>query len=442
MTGGKTKALRGKALIDGRGGPVLEDPVVVIEGGRIEDVGPASRIRVPEGAEELDYSSHTLMPGMMDLHIHLCMFNNLTFKNYRVAQWEIAPELQQMYVLFHAQLCLDRGFTTLRDLGYISSRGLMTASVAAVRDSIEAGIFPGPRLVVGAFTVGTGSHLDLINPRGSLRMPDATADGPDEMRKLSRKNLLLGADVLKTCASGGGGTDKESPDVRNHTQEELNAICDEAHAQHKRCAIHCFTPDAQRMSLKAGADTIEHMVFNDGDAIEKIVASGTPVTPTLLHRTDHAIEIRRKIGTPEFTLTKMKRIQPHCFETFQKMYEAGVRIAMGTDMGFEPDMGSNASELAIYVDLGMSPMEAIMTATKNAAEALGMQSEIGTIEAGKCADIIAVAGDPLDDIRVLEDRENIQLVMKEGEVYADRRADVPRKEFIHAELGSWKIIDR
>ena len=126
------------------------------------------------------------------------------------------------------------------------------------------------------------------------------------MRKLARTNLLKGCDVIKTCASGGGGTDREEPDVRNHTQEELDAIADEAHAQHKRCAIHCFTPDAQRMALKAGADTIEHMVFHDDDSIEKIAEAGTPVTPTLLHRTDHAIEVRREIGTPEFTLTKMK----------------------------------------------------------------------------------------------------------------------------------------
>lgn len=442
MAGAATKVIRGKALIDGTGAPPIPDPVIVVENGRIRDVGPAARVTVPPGAETIDCTAHTLMPGMMDLHIHLCMFNNLTFKNYRVAQWEVTPELQQMYVLFHGQLCLDRGFTTLRDLGYISSRGLMTASVCAVRDAIEAGIMPGPRLVVGAFTVGTGSHLDLINPRAALRNPEATADGPDEMRKLARKNLLKGADVLKTCASGGGGTDREEPDIRNHTQEELNAIVDEAHAQHKRTAIHCFTPDAHRMAIRAGTDTIEHMVFHDRDSLEKIVESRTPVTPTLLHRTDHAIEIRRETGTPEFTLTKMKRIQPHCFETFRTMYKAGVRIAMGTDMGFEPDMGSNARELEIYTGLGMTPMDAILTTTRNAAEALGMIRDIGTLEDGKIADIVAVDGDPLADIRVLQEREKIQLVMKEGKVYVDRRPGVPRREFIHAEMGSWKQVDR
>lgn len=427
-------------LIDGTGAPALRGATVLVEGERITQAGPAASVAVPPDAAVIDAPELTMMPGMMDLHIHMCMFNNLTFKNYRVAQWEVTSELQQMYMLFHAQLCLERGFTTLRDLGYISARGLMIGSSAAVRDAIDAGIFGGPRILCGAFTVGTGSHLDLINPRAAIRPPGATADGPDEMRKLARKNLLAGADWLKTCASGGGGTDKEAPDVRNHTQEELNAIVDEAHAQHKRCAIHCFTPDAHRMAIAAGADTIEHMVFYDEDSLERILESGTPVTPTLSHRTDHAIAIRRETGTPRFTLEKMKAIQPHCFRTFQVMHKAGVKIAMGTDMGFEPDMGSNADELALYVELGMTPMEAILTATRNAAEALGLGDEIGTIEAGKYADLVLVKGDPSENIKVLEDRENIQTVFKQGRRLLDRRPG-ENVRVIPVEYRSWKIID-
>lgn len=433
-------AIKVGKLIDGTGRPVVRDTTVLVEDKRIKWVGPSEAARFPPGAVVIDAPDLTMMPGMMDLHIHMCMFNNLTFKNYRVAQWEVSAELQQMYMLFHAQLCLERGFTTLRDLGYISARGLMISSSAAVRDSIDAGIFGGPRILCGAFTVGTGSHLDLINPRAAIRPEGVTADGPDEMRKLARKNLLAGADWLKTCASGGGGTDKESPDVRNHTQAELDAIVDEAHAQHKHCAIHCFTPHAQRMALAAGADTIEHMVFHDEDALERIVESGTPVTPTLSHRTDHAIAIRRETGTPRFTLEKMKSIQPHCFNTFQVMHKAGVKIAMGTDMGFEPDMGSNADELALYVELGMTPLEAIQTATKNAAEALHLGHEIGTVEAGKYADLVLVKGDPAEDIQVLKDRENIQTVFKEGRRYLDRRPG-ENVRTIPVEYRSWKIID-
>jgi len=435
-----TTALKIGKLIDGKGGTVLENATILVEGKRIKAVGASAKVQVPPGATVIEEPKLTALPGLMDLHIHLCMFNNLTFKNYRVAQWEVTPELQQMYMLFHSQLCLDRGFTTVRDLGLMSSRGLMTDSSSAVRDSIDAGIFAGPRIISGAFTVGTGSHLDLINPRASLRNPEATADGADEMRKLARRNLLKGADWLKTCASGGGGTDKESPHVRNHTQDELDAICDEAHAQHKHCSIHCFTPDAHRMAIKAGADTIEHMVFHDEDSVERILKAGIPMTPTLSHRTDHAIELRRETGTPSFTLEKMKMIQPSCFKTFQVMHKAGVKIAMGTDMGFEPDMGSNAAELALYVELGMTPMEAIVSATKTAAEALHMEGDLGTLEAGKLADIVLVDGDPSKDIKVLEPRDNIKMVFKEGSCFVDRR---PGKDVrvIPVEYGSWKIID-
>ncbi|HSQ05517.1 MAG TPA: amidohydrolase family protein [Burkholderiales bacterium] len=440
MATAKQLAIKGKALIDGNGGPVIANPVILLEGERIAAVGSANDVKIPHGVEVVDASHCTLMPGMMDLHIHLCMFNNRTFKNYRVAQWEVTPHLQQMYAYFHAQLCFEMGFTTLRDLGQQSTRGLMTESMCAVRDAIEAGVLAGPRIVVGAFTYMTGSHLELIFPRAAERHGFQNADGPWELRKLARTNLRAGADVIKTCASGGGGTDKEEPDVRNHTQEELDAMVDEAHALHKQAAVHCFTPGAHRMALKAGCDTIEHMVFHDDDSMEKILAAKMWMTPTLSHRTDHAIAIRKDIGTPEFTLKKMKTIQPHCYKTFQRFYKAGVNIAMGTDMGFEPGMGSNAFELETYVDLGMTPMDAILTATRNAARALKKDRDLGTLETGKLADIVAVDGDPLADIRILQERKRIQLVMKEGDIYVDRRP-VHAKEIVHAEPDTWRKID-
>jgi imidazolonepropionase-like amidohydrolase len=435
-----TVAIKVGKLIDGNGGPVVDNGVVVVEGKRIAAVGSGTDVAIPPDAQVIDAPGLTAMPGMMDLHLHIGQFNNLTFRNYRVAQYEITPELQQLYMLFHAQLCFERGFTTLRDEGLMSTRGLLTDHTIAVREAINLGIFPGPRLIVAAFTVGTGSHLDLIHPRAALRDPAATADGVEEMRKLARQNLLKGADWLKTCASGGGGTDKESPNVRNHTQEELDAVCDEAHAQHAYCSIHCFTPESQRMALNAGADTIEHMVFHSDEMIEAIVAAGVPVCPTLLHRTDHAIEIRSRTGTPQFTLDKMKKIQPYTFETFQAMHKAGVKIFMGTDMGQEPDMGSNAIELEVYVQLGMTPMEAILTATRNAAEALHMEKDIGTLEPGKYADVLLVDGNPAEDITVLQPRENIKMVMKEGKVFVDRRKG-SEKSVLGVDYGSWALAD-
>ena len=259
-----------------------------------------------------------------------------------------------MYGLFHAQLCFDMGFTTLRDMGLQTYRGLLVREACAIRDAIEMGIVEGPRMMVAAFTTITGSHLDLIQPRAPDRLGFQNADGPWELRKLARTNLLHGADVIKTCASGGGGTDKEEPDIRNMTQVELDAIVDEAHAFHKIAAVHCFTPrQGAAHGAAGGADTIEHMVFSDDETIGMIKERGTPVTPTLSHRTDHAIQLRKEQGTSQFVLKKMKGIQENCFDTFQKMHKAGVNIAMGTDMGFDPEMGTNAAELEIYVNLGM-----------------------------------------------------------------------------------------
>jgi len=414
--------------------------VLVVDGTRIAQIGTRKTIKVPDGADIIDCGKATLIPGMLDIHLHTMMFNCLTFHNFRVAQWEITPELQQMYGLFHAQLCFDMGFTTLRDMGLQTYRGLLVREACAIRDAIDMGIVEGPRMLVAAFTTITGSHLDLIQPRAAERLGFQNADGPWELRKLARTNLLHGADVIKTCASGGGGTDKEEPDIRNMTQVELDAIVDEAHAFHKICAVHCFTPQSQRMALAAGADTIEHMVFSDDETIGMIREKGTHVTPTLSHRTDHAIEMRREQGTSQFVLKKMKSIQENCFDTFQKMHKAGINIAMGTDMGFDPEMGTNAAELEIYVNLGMSPMDALLTCTRNAARAIKLDKQIGTLEAGKLADVVAVAGDPLADIRCLQDKKNIQIVMKEGKVYADRRPG-HSKSVVNAEPGSWKIPD-
>src|SRR3989304_3841679 len=273
---GKVKVIKGAKLIDGKGGPALMKPVIVIEGKRIKAVGKQGEGKVPAGAEV-----------------------------------------------------------------------------------IAAGNF-------------TGSHLDLTLPRAALRQEGFTADGPWALRAPAREHMRAGADLLKTSVSGGGGTQDEEPDVRNMTQEELEAIVDEGHAFHKPTSAHCFTAEAHTMCVRAKGDTIEHMVLHDKESIAMIKASGIPVTPTLSHRTDHAIEVRARIGTPRTVLDKMKKIQPYTFETFKVMHQAGIKIAMGTDLGPEPEIGTNAKELELYVDLGMTPMEALQTATRNAAEAMGV----------------------------------------------------------------------
>jgi imidazolonepropionase-like amidohydrolase len=423
-------AILARRLIDGNKDVPTENCVVIVEGSRITAIGSIGEITLPNDALVIDASHCTLMPGLIDAHVHVAAFNCLTFNNYRVATFEVSPQLQMFYSLYHSQLCFERGFTTLRDMGRGTPYGGYTTELCALRDAINAGIVPGPRLIVSARIMITGSHFDLLTlPRAAKREPAFTADGPWELRKLTREHIRIGCDVIKTCVSGGMAS-KSEYDVRNMTQEELDAIVDEAHAFNKQVAVHCFTAEGQRMCIKAGADTIEHMVYTDDDAIGRIKESGRYVTPTLLHRSDLAIERRREHGAAEGLIRSMKEIQPSCFETFQRMHAAGVRIAMGTDTTIDPEMGENARELAMYVELGMSPMEAIKTATRNAAEAIGMLHQIGTVEVGKLADLIVVDGDPSENIQALQDRDRIKLVMKEGEIYADQLSP-HRKYVIH-----------
>lgn len=419
-------------------GTVVDGPsVVLVDGKRIAAVGSADRVEIPEGAEIVDAGDRTVIPGLMDCHLHMTQWNVKTFDNYRVAAFETSPQLQMLYTLLHAQMCLEMGFTTLRDLGGNGYAGPLAAELVAVRDAIDLGIHAGPRLLVAGFTIATGSHLDLIMPRNAPRVRGATADGPWGLRELARTHLRTGVDLLKTCASGGGGTDKEEPDVRNMTQAELDAIADEAHAANKRCACHAFTPEAQKMAMRAGVDSLEHCVFTDDEAVERMLELNKPLVPTLAHRSDRAIEQRRGIGTPTFVIEKMKRIQPVCWATFQRLHEAGVTMAMGTDTQLDPGMGDNAYELEIYVGLGMTPAEALATATRNAAGVLGLGDEIGTLEAGKFADLVAVSRNPLDDITVLQERESIELVVKEGEVLVDRRPGHPRRGVVARDAWDW-----
>lgn len=435
------KVIKGGRLIDGNGGDVINNPVIVIKDDRIKEVGVKGKVKIPAGAEVIDASKYTLMPGMFDLHVHIAAFNPITWNNYRVSIFEVSRGLQSYYTLFHAQLCFEMGFTTLRDQGRMLPTGQNTIEMIALKDAIDNGVLAGPRLIVCGRAVITNSHLDLTLPRAHIRVADdLVADGPYDLRRMTREQLRHGADFIKTSASGGGGTDKEEPDVRNMTQEELDAIVDECHAFHAQCAVHCFTAESHRMCVRAGVDTIEHIVFTDPDTIKMIEEAEIPVIPTLLHRTDHAIEARRKSGTPEFILKKMKKIQPYTYESFKKFHQSGVKLAMGTDTGLDPEFGENAAEMALYVELGMTPMEAIVSATKSASEAVRMDKDLGTIEKGKIADILAIDGSPDRNIKVLQKKENIKMVMKAGGVYIDRFTDTPRY-VVHPAPPPWKKLD-
>jgi imidazolonepropionase-like amidohydrolase len=432
---GRGYLITASRLIDGRGN-IQERPVIHVEGSRIAAVSSAEAMNVLPAAELIDASGCTLMPGLIDAHVHLGAFNCTSFASARTARFEVTPQLQSFYALFHAQICFEMGFTTLRDAGRGTPRGDFAEEMCAVRDAINAGIVPGPRILVMAETMITGAHLELLTLPRAMRRPDNfTANGPWELRRKVRELIRSGVDGIKTSVSGGValGTD---PNVRNMTQEELDAIVDEAHAFRKPVAAHCFHAEGLRMCVEAGVDTIEHMVYSDEDSIARVSAAGIWVVPTLLNRSEYVIAKNAELGLPRSLIATQREIQPHCFDTFRRMRQAGVRIAMGTDIHNVPEMGCGARELQLYVDNGMSPLEAISSATRDAATALGLGADLGTIEARKIADIIAVRGNPADDIGVLQDANAIALVIKEGRLYVDRMAATPRL------VRQWKITDR
>ncbi len=260
------------------------------------------------------------------------------------------------------------------------------------------------------------------------------------MRALAREHLRAGADLLKTSVSGGGGTQDEEPDVRNMTLKELEAIVDEGHAFHKPTVrALLYGRVAQDVRARQGRYHRTHGVSRQGIGRHD-QGFRDPGDADLSHRTDHAIEVRSRIGTPRNVLEKMKKIQPYTFETFKVMHQAGIKIAMGTDLGPEPEIGTNAKELELYVELGMTPMEAIQTATKNAAEAMWLGKDLGTIETGKFADILAIDGDPSRNISLLSSKDNIKMVMKEGEAWVDK-ISAQHRRVVQFEPGSWKIVD-
>lgn len=426
-------------LIDGQGNCV-GNPALLVRDGRIARVGPRDHLDLDPALPTLNLAGCTLLPGLIDAHIHLGAQNVYNFDNYRTATFEITPQLQQMYALLHAQMCLEMGFTTLRDMSWITPWGLFTNEMVGIRDALKQEIFAGPRILAGGWAVMTYAHLELLLPHHAIRAPNVTADGPWELRKMVREQLRLGADFIKTCASGGGGTDhQDARGILNMTQQELDAIVDEARLLGKRVATHAWTPESQKRAMRAGTDTLEHCVRTDEEAIAMMLDSRTPLIPTLTVRTDHALSLVEKAGASSFVMENYRRHQKSCFENFKKLHQAGVRIALGTDLNVQPYMGENAIELETYVQLGMSPMEAITAGTRNAADAVGLLEQVGTLETGKLADVIAVKGNPLTDINVLRHRENIELVMREGNTLVSKREKVS-KSVIHRPDWDWLTI--
>jgi imidazolonepropionase-like amidohydrolase len=395
-------AVKAARLIDGRGGPPVSPAVVLIEAGKIVAVGP--NLTIPADTKVVDLGSATLLPGLIEMHDHLTGspanhgYQSLAYSTPREAIDGVAA----------ARTTLFAGFTTVRNVG---AGGYADV---ALRDAINAGEVPGPRLVVSGPALGiTGGHCDNnLLPAEYRRKEDGVADGPWEARAKVREVVKYGADVIKICASGGVLSKGDQPGTPQYTPEEMKAIAEEAHRLGRKVAAHAHGAQSIKEAIQAGIDSIEHASLIDEEGIRLAKEHGIYLVMDI-YNDDYILKEGLKVGMLPESIEKEKQLGQLQRDNFRKAFQAGAKMAFGTDSGVYPH-GNNAKQFAYMVQYGMTPMQAIQAATVNAADLLGWKDRVGTIEPGKYADLIAVAGDPLSDVHALE---NVGFVMKGGEVF-------------------------
>lgn len=409
-------ALTGAQLIDGEGGAPVPESVVLLDGARIVGAGPAGSVPIPEGTARIDVSGKTILPGLMDTHIHLKMGLDDPWK---VKALKVPIDLDMPLTLIgikgfaRARQALQMGFTTLRDVGDTGHLGV------SLRDSIDAGLIEGPRIVAcGENFSATGGTTDFLPDWISRNdVPSRIADGPDELRRMVRSLVKNRVDWVKFIATGTIGP---TAIAQEYTDEEIAVIVEESHDRGKPvCAHACYEQGAHALA-RAGVDSIEHGCELNDEIVQLMLDKGIFLVPTLY--LFHAIvEDGAALGIPA-ALVELARVklEKHV-ASFQLALQASVQIACGTDIGSPACAhGTSARELALMVQFGMSPMQSIVAATKTSARMLGRESDLGSLTEGKLADLVVVAGDPLHDIGVLESAERIELVFKDGAIVADR----------------------
>jgi imidazolonepropionase-like amidohydrolase len=401
------KAIKAGKLIDPEQGTVLENVTILIDHDSIKAIG--KNIAIPDSAQVIDLSQATVLPGLIDCHTHIT--SQPTGDYYGDIFRRTAVD-DAITAHIYALRTLQAGFTTCRDVG---ARGLVDV---ALRDAINRGEVPGPRLFVATLFIGsTGSHGDLngfspyIDWKEGPKQLSGVADGVDEVRKQVRFNVKYGADVIKFGASAGVLTEEESVGAPQYTQEEMNAIVDEAHIWGRKACAHAHGTDAIKMAVKAGVASVEHGSMLDDEAIQLMKQHGTYLVADI-YNDDYIRSEYARLGYPEKIINKEKLVGKIQRESFHKAVLAGVKIAFGTDAGVYPH-GWNAKQFYYMVKFGLTPMQAIQAATVNAADLIGNR-RIGSLKPGNFADIIAVKADVLKDVTSLE---NIAFVMKGGEVY-------------------------
>jgi imidazolonepropionase-like amidohydrolase len=395
----KVIAVKAARLIDVRTGEVMVQPVVLVEAGRVKAVG--TNLSIPADAEVIELRGMTLLPGMIDAHTHLT-FNPTDLGYSSVA---ISVPREALSGAKNARLTLEAGFTTVRNVG---ANGY---SDVALRDAINAGDVPGPHIVASGPALGiTGGHCDdTLHAPQYHWVAEGVADGISAVMQRTREVIKYGADVIKICSTGGVLSFRDDPKAAQYTLEEMKAIVGEAHRLGRKVAAHAHGGDGIKLAVIAGVDSIEHGSYIDDEGIKLMKEHHTYLVPTL-YLADWLLDNAEQIKLPKPLLDKAKVVVPQARINVARAFKQGVLVAFGTDSAVYPH-GLNGREFAVYVKLGMTPLQSIQTATVNAARLLGWEDRIGSIEPGKFADLIALEGDPLKDITELE---RVRWVMKDG----------------------------
>jgi imidazolonepropionase-like amidohydrolase len=404
-------AIRAARLIDGRGGSPLLNPVVIIDSTRVTAVG--ARLPIPSGATVIDLGNATILPGLIDCHTHVTAGDP---GDYYTSLFRRSPIDYAVASPTFARRTLEAGFTTVRDVGsgeFID---------VALRRAIDSGLVSGPRMQVATLAIGsTGGHADIVgfSPYIKFGQFSGVADGVDEIRKLVRFEVKNGADVIKLIASAGVLSEEQSVGAPQYSQEEMNAAVQEAAQWGRKVAAHAHGAEAIKRAVKAGVASIEHGSLIDDEGLRLMKERGTYLVADI-YNDDYILSEYKRLNFPEKILDKERQVGKRQRENFQRAVRAGVKVAYGTDAGVYPH-GWNGKQFAFMVRYGLTPMQAIQSATTSAADLLGWSDQVGAIAPGLYADIIAVAGDPLADITELE---RVTFVMKGGVVHKSSKERV------------------
>ena len=402
------RAVQADGLLDPATGETARDAVVVIEDGRVTRAGRRAVVQVPRDADTIDGSGLTILPGLIDCHVHLTSLGEgLDFAR----ELTTPPTLELMRAVRAARKTLEAGFTAVRDAA---------GAPAGIRMAIDAGYFAGPRTFVTVSALSqTGGHTDAHFMCGAdldIPLPDRpnmVVDGVEAMRLRVREVIRAGADWIKLCTSGGVLSPGDQPHHSALTLEEIRAAVDEATTQGRKVMAHAQANAGIKNALKGGVATIEHGIWLDGDAIEMMLDGGNALIPTLV-APQWVIRHAEAGKMPAYAAVKAREVVNDHVASIRMAIEAGVKIAFGTDTGVGPH-GTNGEEFLLMQQLGMEPVDCIRAATTVAAQTIGMKG-VGTLEPGSWGDLIGVPGDPLADLTLLSNPDKIHLVVKGGEV--------------------------